>query len=74
MADDMSSGHYQERGREPNLLAAVSPYSYLQIIYRIQSRLPHSLLRAEVDVHRCSRPPKHPCTHKGWLRDELSHR
>lgn len=40
-------------GRSTIFLAAVSFYPYLEIFYRIQSRLPHSLLNAEeVDGHR----------------------
>lgn len=56
-------------GRSTIFLAAVTFYPYLEVIYRIQSRL----LSAEVDRYRF-KPPKHPCTHKAWLWGKLSHR
>lgn len=42
----------KREGRSTIFLAAASFSPYLEIIYRIQSRLSHSLLSAEVDGHR----------------------
>lgn len=39
-------------GKSTIFLAAVSFYPYLEIIYKIQSRLSHSSLSAEVDGNR----------------------